>query len=259
MSIRWHDNGVPFQPSSRAQSRSDMPGRRPVRTWRTPFEVWHAAHSKAASWSTSLITRSPVGGIDQEVGGVLHHAVRGRRPELVDQEGRGLDGRPAGVGLPADDADPAGAPDPCVAQDRTQRHRRVAGLARKAQVLEGDQPHRQRGRGRHRAALVADEDGGLARRRDEQHRLLEAWVEPGEVGEVGAVLPVGPHDEVVVAAGGHRLPQAVQPLGVHRRREQRFGVGQADVGERDLRHARRRVRRHHAITMPRRRRCRHGS
>ncbi len=51
--------------SSRAgatASRSVMPGRRPPQQPRTPLEVWQAAHSMAASCSTSLITRSPVAG-----------------------------------------------------------------------------------------------------------------------------------------------------------------------------------------------------
>ena len=62
VSIRWHDNGAPLHARSRAQSRSVIPGRSPVSTRRTPSEVWVAAHSKAASWSTSFTTRSPSAG-----------------------------------------------------------------------------------------------------------------------------------------------------------------------------------------------------
>ena len=59
VSMRWHESGQPFQPSSATASRSVMPGRRPWSSDRTPCEVWQAAHSKAASCSTSLITRRP--------------------------------------------------------------------------------------------------------------------------------------------------------------------------------------------------------
>ncbi len=45
---------------------------------------------------------------------------------------------------------------------------------------------------------------GSASVADHQHGLLETRVEPGEVADVGAVLPVGVHDEAVVASfGGH--------------------------------------------------------
>ena len=58
-SMRWHDSGDPSQSSRRTASCSVIPGRRPSRSRRTPFDVRHAACSSAASWSTSLMTRRP--------------------------------------------------------------------------------------------------------------------------------------------------------------------------------------------------------
>ena len=100
--------------------------------------------------------------------------------------------------------------------------------------------HRQRRRLGHAEALVADEQGRVAARPDHEHRLLEARVEPGEVGDVGAVLAIGPHDEPVVAA---LVPcaraSAPAALGEDRRRQQRLDgrhaeVGQLDVGQHGL-------------------------
>ena len=62
VSIRWQDSGVPFQPSRPTASRSVSPdagragaaGRRSMSGTRP--------HSSAASWSTSLMTRSPSAG-----------------------------------------------------------------------------------------------------------------------------------------------------------------------------------------------------
>ena len=79
VSIRWHDSGVPFQPRRRTASRSRhsrAAGRRAGS--RTPCDVWQAAYSKAASWSTSLMTRSPSAGIDEQVGRVLDVPGRAR-------------------------------------------------------------------------------------------------------------------------------------------------------------------------------------
>ena len=63
--------------SSRAARRppcSRMPGPSPRSRRRTPFEVWHAAYSNAASCSTSLMHAQAVGGVDQQVRGVLDRA-----------------------------------------------------------------------------------------------------------------------------------------------------------------------------------------
>ena len=56
-------------------------------------------------------------------------------------------------------------------------------------------------------ALVADEQRRITGSADDEHRLLEPRVEPGEVGQVGAVLTIGPHDQVVVARGRPSAPR----------------------------------------------------
>ncbi len=76
---------------------------------------------------------------------------------------------------------PGCPPDALVAQDLGQRPRPVARLARQAEVLEEVPPHRQRCRAGHPVALVADEDGRIAVRPDDQERLLEARVEARQV------------------------------------------------------------------------------
>ena len=53
--------------AARTASRSVIPGRSPSSRRRTPFEVWQAAHSSAASCSTSLTHAQPVGGVDEQV------------------------------------------------------------------------------------------------------------------------------------------------------------------------------------------------
>ena len=83
---------MPSQSSSRTASRSVMPGRRPNSSFRTPCDVWHAAYSNAASWSTSLIDAQAVGRVDQQAVGVSDGAGRSDEPaQLVDEEGRHLD------------------------------------------------------------------------------------------------------------------------------------------------------------------------
>ena len=63
---------------------------------RTPCEVWQLAHSNAASCSTSLMTRRPSAGVDEQVGGVLD------RPGCPDQSRAARRrGRPAGRSCPA--------------------------------------------------------------------------------------------------------------------------------------------------------------
>ena len=70
VSMRWQDSGDPSHPSRRTASRSRMPGSSPKIRFRTPWEVWLAAYSKAASCSTSLITRRPsAGSMNRSVAG----------------------------------------------------------------------------------------------------------------------------------------------------------------------------------------------
>ena len=86
----------------------------------------------------------------------------------------------------------------------------VAGLAGQAEVLVELHPHGQRGILRQPPALVADEDERVfvTRRGQDEECLLEAWVEAGQVAQVGAVLAVGVDDEAVVAAFGGACPRS---------------------------------------------------
>lgn len=94
------------------------------------------------------------------------------------------------VRLPADDADPAAAPDPLGAEDLAERPRPLAWLAGQAQILGPLPTHPQRRRARDAIALVADQDRRVTVRTDDEDRLLEPGVEAAEVREVRAVLPV---------------------------------------------------------------------
>ena len=167
-------------------------------TLRTPLDVVHAAHSIAASCSTSLMTRSPSAGVDEQVGR------RSRRAPLAPTSPRSSSTRNAGtsiiarsgVRLPADDADPAAGADALVAEDLGERPRPVARLARQAEVLEQMAAHRQRrGAGHARSTRCRRGSPGRPSGADDEDRLLEARVEAGQVGEVRAVLAVGVDDE----------------------------------------------------------------
>ena len=92
-----------------------------------------------------------------------------------------------------------------------QRPRAIPWLARQAEVLEQLSAHRQRGGTGQPVALVADEDRGLAGRSDDEDGLLEAWVEPGQERQVGAVLAVGVDDQPVVAASLSPLAERLEP------------------------------------------------
>ena len=128
---------------------------------------------------------------------------------------------------------------PSSAEDLGERPGPVARLARQAEVLEPMSPHRQRRRARHPVALVADEDGRLAVRADDQQRLLEARVESGQVRQVRAVLAVGVDDEPVVARA-------------HRRARAGARAARAYSLRRDLRHRGRACRSRAASTSARR-------
>ena len=135
--------------------------------------------------------------------------------------------------------------------DRVERRRSVTGLSGKAQVLEQHRPHRQGRGGRHARALVADEHRRIFLWADDEDGLLETWVEPGQVGEVCAVLTVGPHDEVVVASRCHRRAQPLHALVVEGRRQQWLRIGHPDVGQCDVRQVCPRPRRDHAFILSR--------
>ena len=189
-----------------------IPGRSPRSRRRTPCRGLAAAHSKAASCSTSLMTRRPSRGVDQQVGRVLDEPGAADQPaHRVDEvrRQRRSSHRSAYVFQPTRPTRLPGA-DALVAEDLGERSRPIARLARQAEVLEPMTPHRQRRGAGHAPALVADEDGRVAVRPDDQQRLLEARVEAGQVRQVGAVLAVGVDDQPVVAARVQRARAAAR-------------------------------------------------
>ena len=145
---------------------------------------------RSVAFSTSPLGSRRVASSSTRNAGSLHHLARRVR-------------------LPAHDPDPAVARDALVAEDLGQRCGGVAGLAR-----AGSSPGRMTSRiGRGAAAAMPAHSlptrtAGSPDGPDDQHRLLEARVEAAEVGEVGAVLAVGPDDEVAVSACVHRRAEA---------------------------------------------------
>ena len=126
-----------------------MPGRSPRISDRTPCEVWQLAHSKKASCSTSLMTRSPSAGSMKQVGRVLDRSTAPDEPsQLVDEVGRNVALPRLAVRLPSDEPDSTSRADALLAQDLGKRLRSVPRLHRQAEVLEPMPSHRQRARRR---------------------------------------------------------------------------------------------------------------
>ena len=236
VSMRWHDSGVPFHSSRRTASRSVMPGRSPVSRLRTPCEVWQAAHSKAASCSTSLTTRRP-SAASMKMSVAFSTSPAGpvaTRSSSTRKAGASIVRRDAYVFHPTT---PTRRPVPMPASPRTSASAGDASRGWLGRLRSWNRTQRA-GSGAASAvaeALVAGEEDRVAARRHDHHGLLEARIEPAEVGEVGAVLAVGPDHQRVVVACGHPVPDAVQPFGVDRRREHRLGRRHPEVGQRDLR------------------------
>ena len=128
----------------------------------------------------------------------------------------------------------ASGPDPLPGEDLAQRQGPVARLAREAQVLEALPFHRERRGPGHAPALVPDEDRRDPARPQDEDRLLEPRVEPGEEREVGAVLPIGVDDQAVVPARIGPRPQGLHAGGVRRGRDLGPEIGHAEVGQLDL-------------------------
>ncbi len=235
VSMRWHDSGLPSQPSRPTASRSVRPGRSPARSDADPVRG-HARRRLHRRQLLHLVDRpQAVGRIDQQVAGVLDRAgPSGQVPQHIHDEGRDLHGTSVRVRLPADDADGRPRPDALVAQDLGEWQRPVARLGRQAQVLEPMAAHRQGRRAGHVVALVADQDGRVAVRRHDEDRLLEPRVEAGQVRQVGAVLPIGIDDETVVATIRHAGTQSIQPIGVEGRLQLWPRRVPAEVGQRHL-------------------------
>ncbi len=116
--------------------------------------------------------------------------------------------------LPADHPDPVVTSDAFGGEDLGERPGAISRLTGQAEVLEQVAPQLQGSRSGHAVALVADQDGRLARRADDEHRLFEARVEAGEVGEVRAVLAVRVHDDLVVPLLVRTGPELLEAVAI---------------------------------------------
>ena len=105
----------------------------------------------------------------------------------------------------------------------------TARLARQAEVGEQVAAQRHRRSAGQAEALVAHQHGRVALRAEHQQRLLEARVEPGQVGQVGAVLPVGVDHQPVPALRRRPLPKALDAVPVHPGRHLRHLLRHAEV------------------------------
>ena len=165
-----------------------------------------------------------VAGVDEQVGGVLdptRSSPVARRSSSTRKDGSSIISGCAYVFQPTvPTRHPVVMPSDARISDSAADG--VAWLAGQAEVLEPDESHRQRRGPCDAVALVADEERRIAARPDDEHRLLEPRVEPGEVGEVGAVLPIAPHDQMVVPA---RSPSVARSAPTGRRRPTAGTIG----------------------------------
>ena len=177
----------------------------------------------------------PISSSDKKIVGVLHQPARaGQLAQGVHEEGGDFHHRSVAIVLPPDDPDPRARADSLLGQDLAKRLGSIAGLAGQAEVLEQVAPHAERSGARHPKALVADHDGRIALGADDQDGLFEPWIEPGQIREVGAVLPVCVDHESVVAPALRPLSKPLEPGRVDRIREPRRRCGHPEIGELDL-------------------------
>src|SRR3954453_18691848 len=180
-----------------------------------------------------------VGRVDQQVVGVLDHAAWADEPaQLIGEERRDVEHRAVGIRLPPDDADTRRIGDALVAKDLGEWPRAITRLVRQAEVLESVPAHRQRGRAGRPVALVPDEDRRLAARPDDQDRLLEARVEPGQPRHVRAVLAIGVDDDTVVSGTIHPLAEPLEADCVQGGRDLGRPGGPPERGQLDVGQAR---------------------
>ena len=212
--------GRPPARSSRVASPSSSAARR--------CDVWQAACSRTASWSTSLIDPQAVGGVDEQVGRVLDG------PGLADERAaarrRGTTGASIvrGRAYVFQPTTPTRVP---AAIPSSPRGSRPSGRDRSRGWLGRLRSwNRWRRIGSGAAPAIPQHSlptriAGSPVRADDEDRLLEPRVEAGQEGEVGAVLAVGVDDEVVVAAFARAGAEPLQPSGVGRGRDLGRGLG----------------------------------
>ena len=179
----------------------------------------------------------PISSIDEQAGRIRDDPGATCGPDGVGEVRGDVEHRWIAVRLPSDDPDPSARPDALVGEDRRERARPVAGLTRQAEVLEEFATHRQGCGPRHPVALVAHEDHRVAGP-DDEDGLLEARVEAGQPGEVGAVLAIRVDDQAVDPIGGHALAQPLEAVRVRGGGELRVAGRSPEIGKRDIREAR---------------------
>ena len=199
-------------------------------------------YSKAASWSTSLMTRKPVAGVDQQV------RWRSRRGRSTRTSSRSASTRYAGTSsrrpLRVRSSSPTTptrepAPTPSSARISASGRERSRGWPGRLRSWKQLTAHRQR-RGAGHARSTRCRRGSPGRLApDDQDGLLEAWVESGQEREVGAVLAIGVDHEPVVASRVHPLAEVRQPRGVQAVGDARLLRRHPEVGQVDVRKARR--------------------
>ena len=80
-------------------------------------------------------------------------------------------------------------------------------------------------------ALVANEDRRLIVIANDQEGLLESRVEPGQVGEIGAVLAVGVHHDSVQASICCTLAETLHSIVVDEVGDERHRRRQTEIGQ----------------------------
>ncbi len=171
-------------------------------------------------------------GINQQIDCVLNQAVRSNQAaHLVDDISREVELVGSSILLPTDHTDAASRYNALLAEDLCQRPGSVARLARQTEILEHMAAHRHRSGTGRPPTLITHQDGWVTRGPQHQQRFLEAGIEPGQVREVGTVLPIRPDQEAIPAPLGSKGPEPANPGGIHTCRDLRHLLRHAEVGQ----------------------------
>ena len=126
------------------------------------------------------------------------------------------------------------------AQEVGERRRGGAILPEQAEWRIGHGNRFHHGGGRAACVLQPSDDHRGPRRRQDEQRLLEARLEPGEVRHVREVLAVGIDDDRRRTSGAGTLPQPIEPHPVQRVIEVGKGLGDPELRQVNVRQANRR-------------------
>ena len=172
-----------------------MPGRVPRTTRKTAWLARSAAQANAAIWSALLRARRPSPGSIRTAVTSIGSVPVTRRKAVDDHRGHpggaaGIVALRRGEVLPADDADLASGAQTHVLEDSIEMRRRFPRLPHEAESLEELDLQRQPRNHGVDDPLVADEEHAPFAWSQQQERLFEAGIEPGQEEEIGAVLAV---------------------------------------------------------------------